>query len=181
MLAESGDDFTLVKDYQVDEGYRVYSEEQKVKTASVFLTNGSSAKTSQLTGIPVSTIHSWAKTDWWQIALEKLRIENRQRLNADISHILFSGLEHARDRLENGDITVLKDGEIVRHPIKVRDLTLMVAIMFDKRQILNNSPTTITHSDARLVGLADRLSKMVEARDVTPAKELDVQDADEVK
>ena len=94
--------------------------------------------------------------EWWQLALEQIRVENRSRLNAELTEILFKSLEQARERLDNGDITVLKDGEIVRHPIKARDLTLMAAIMFDKRQILNNSPTTITQSDTRLVGLADR-------------------------
>ena len=172
----------VLKEYQLTEKVRTYSDEQKEKTAAIFLAAGSLDKTCQLTGIPKTTVCQWTKTDWWDAAQARLRIEHRQRLNADISHILFSSLEHARDRLENGDVTILKDGEIVRHPIKVRDLTLMAAIMFDKRQILNNSPTSITHSDTRLVGLADRLSKMVEERNVTPATPaLNVQDADEVK
>ena len=172
----------VIKPYQLTEKQSTYSEEQKLKTVAVFASCGTQEKTSQLTGIPSTTVYYWTKTEWWQAALEKIRVENRQRLNSELTAILFSSLEQARERLDNGDVTVLKDGEIVRHPIKARDLTLMAAIMFDKRQILNNSPTSITHSESRLVGLADRLSKMVEERNVTPiAPALNVQDADEVK
>ena len=172
----------VIKEYQITEAQSTYSHEQRMKTVAVFASCGTQQKTAALTGIPATTIHTWTKSEWWQAALEHIRIENRSRLNGELTAILFGGLEQARERLDNGDVTVLKDGEIVRHPIKVRDLTLMAAIMFDKRQILNNSPTTITQSDTRLVGLADRLSKMVEERNVTPTvPELNVQDADEVK
>lgn len=150
----------VLKTYQVKEPRSNYSLEQQHEVAATYLSTGSGQKTSQLTNVPESTIRTWAKSDWWVATLARLRAEYSEELEARISTALFKSLDQIDERLNNGDVTVTKLGDIVRHPIRARDLSIMASILFDKRQITRNQPTSITASDSRLQSLAAKLESL---------------------
>lgn len=163
---------------QAREARSVYSIEQRKQVAATYLSTGSLRKTAEVTGVPLSTVHGWSHSDWWQTTIDNLRTQYRAELEARVTAILFDSLEQAQDRLNYGDVTVLKDGCVVRHAMKARDLALMIGIMFDKRQLLRHAPMQITNGDQRLIGLAERLAKLATEKVVTPSQPAQVTDAE---
>ena len=60
-----------------------------------------------------------------------------------------------KDRVENGDYRVGKDGNLIRVPMSGRDLTTNAAIFFDKRQLHRNQPTVICNGGELTQEFAD--------------------------
>lgn len=150
----------VLKTYQVQESRSTYSVDQQTEIAATYLSTGSIARTSELTSVPLTTIHTWSKTEWWHAVLDRLRTEYKAELEARVSSALFKALDQIDERLNNGDVSVTKDGSVVRHPIRARDLSILTSILFDKRQIIRHEPTSITASDSRLQSLADKLQQL---------------------
>jgi hypothetical protein len=67
------------------------------------------------------------------------------------------------DRLDNGDAYVV-GGEVKRKPVSARDLALVAAITFDKRQLARNGSPTPTRDDDYLPGLASYLANYTEEK-----------------
>ncbi len=156
----------VLKTYQVQESRSHYTSEQKQEVAATFLSTGSLNRTAELTNTPPTTVQQWAHTEWWHTLLGTLREQYREELEARISTALFKSLDQIDERLNNGDVTVTKMGDIVRHPIRARDLGIIASILFDKRQIIRHQPTSITASDSRLQTLAAKLEHLA-PREVT--------------
>ena len=139
---------------------RTYTQQQREEVAAVYLTTASLRKTSELTRVAYATIQDWTKQDWWAPAVDRIRSQYQEELEARISSALFKALDQLDDRLNNGDVSVTKHGDVVRHPVRARDLGIISSILFDKRQIIRHQPTSITASDSRLQTLADKLAQL---------------------
>lgn len=124
----------------------IFPEVKKVEAATTFAVTGSVVEVSRLTGIPEHTLRSWRKQEWFQQILKEVWAENNELLNKKLTDSIQKAQDLLNDRLDNGDFKVLKDGEIVRVPISGKDLSLITAINFDKRQILRGEPTTRSES-----------------------------------
>lgn len=138
-----------------------YDDTKRIEVASIYAVTGDPKKCSELTGVPADTIRGWRSQDWFKTLLEEIRNENNEILDSRFTEIVHKSQDLVLDRLEHGDFTFSKTGELVRKPVSVRDLALVAAITVDKRQILRNKPTQITSntsngdlSDDKLVKLA---------------------------
>lgn len=120
----------------------IYPEQKKVEAASMYAVLGSMPKVAELTGLPEATIRSWRRQEWFQLILKEVWSENNELLNTKLTKSIQKAQDLLDDRLENGDTKVLKDGTLVRVPISGKDLSLITAINFDKRQILRGEPTS---------------------------------------
>lgn len=137
-----------------------YSAETMREAAGYYVVTGSITKTSELTGIPKSTIGTWkANNAKWLELVEQVRNEKQEEIDAGYTRIIHKGIQVVEDRLENGEVTFDKDGNEIKTPVKMRDAAWTMAVTFDKRQILRNMPTSISNN-SNLDVLAKKLEQL---------------------
>lgn len=150
-----------------------YSDEDRRRAVATWLVTGSDVQTAKHTGIPASTIQCWrAKSEWWVALVGEVQDEHQAELDASYTRIIRRTQEAIEDRLDNGDTVMYRDGETAQKPIAAKDLAVIGAIQFDKRQLLRSMPTSIERSEtsARLAELAEqfaRIARQVDARVVS--------------
>lgn len=107
-----------------------WDTETKINVCFNYLVHGNTRKVSEMSGVPQNTILYWKQSEWWQELSNKLWEENKEELNAGYSRILSRTIERIEEKIEEPEI-------------KAVDLAKVHGILFDKRQILNNQPTSI--------------------------------------
>lgn len=140
-----------------------YTHEQRIEAVAHYAVTGNITKTAELCGIPARTINDWKlNADWWVDAVAKVREEQKDEIDANLSRILSKSTAALEDRIDQGDEYITKDGERARKAVSARDLATVTGIMFDKRQIMRNLPTTIKaeSTDARLNQLAEKVREL---------------------
>ncbi|HQT26542.1 MAG TPA: hypothetical protein PLK99_08090 [Burkholderiales bacterium] len=140
-----------------------YSDEQRREAVAHFIVTGNMRRVSELTGIPHSTLLGWKNSDWWHTLIVKVRAEKESELDARFTEIIHRGIEQVLDRIENGDY-VMVNGQLKRKPVSAKDLGLITAITFDKRQIIRNCPTEKPGNSDKLQEIADRLAGLAKPR-----------------
>jgi len=134
-----------------------YPDEKRIEVATLYACLGDPAACSDLSKVPIGTVKSWTKTPWFKLLLEEIRQENNEKLDAKFTQIVDKSQDLIIDRLENGDFHVLRDGSQVRKPINAKELAIVGAVTFDKRQIARNKPTSISQSNQEGVVSEDKL------------------------
>lgn len=140
-----------------------YTDEQRREVIAHYAVYGSLTKVSELTNIPINTICHWRNhSDWWVDAVAKVREEQKDEIDASLSRILQKSTQRLEERLDVGDAYITKDGEKAFKEVSARDLATVTGIMFDKRQIMRNLPTSIKaeSTDARLNQLAEKVREL---------------------
>ena len=133
-----------------------YSNEQRTHAALVYLTYGNLNKTSRAVNIPQRTLEDWTKTEWWRELTTKLREEKKDEFDAGFTRIIDKTIKTIENQLDSGEV-------------KARDAATIMGITFDKRQVLNNQPTSIT-------GKSQDISKLqAQFEEYLQAKEIDVE------
>ena len=140
----------------------VWPEEKQVEAATLYAVLGNMEKVAEISTVPVKTLHSWRRTEWFKALLKEVWEENNEKIDAKFTSIIEKALDQIVDRLDNGDVTVLKDGKVVRRPISAKDLSLVGAINVDKRQLLRGLPTSRTESSQEADKKVDRLERIAE-------------------
>ena len=112
-----------------------YSNEDRMNAVANYLAHGTFTKASKATGVPASTIRGWTKTEWWDALTAQLRSETDDRMRAEYTQIIHEGNRVALEGLASGEV-------------KPKDAVVMSAISFDKRQLLDSKPTSITQKDS---------------------------------
>lgn len=139
-----------------------YTDEQRREAMSHYALLGNAQKVSDLTSIPRRTINDWTKTEWGVGLLASIRLEKSDEIDAIISNTLEKSSQALLDRIDNGDDVITSNGEHDRQLMRGRDLATVFGIMFDKRQIIRNLPTSIKaeSTDTRLNSLADKVREL---------------------
>lgn len=140
----------------------IYSQAKKQHAVALYAATGDLSKSAELAEIPKSTLQKWRTEPWFQALMHEVWEENNERIDAKFSEIIEKSLDQVVDRLENGDVKVLKDGKTVRVPISARDLSLVSAINVDKRQLLRGLPTSRSESLGASSVTVSRLEKLAE-------------------
>ena len=81
----------------------------------------------------------WSIQPWFATMLAELRAVKGAELDGIYTRILDEATEQLLDRVKHGDPILVK-GQIRRKPVSARDLALVAAITFDKRQLCRNLP-----------------------------------------
>lgn len=140
-----------------------YTDEQRREVLSHYAVLGNMTKVSELTSIPVSTLATWkGKSDWWVEGIDRIRQEKQDEIDANLSRIIHKSTEALETRIDKGDAYINKAGGVSCKPISGRDLATITGIIFDKRQISRNLPTSIRteSTDSRLTALADKVRQL---------------------
>jgi len=143
-----------------------YTDVQRRHAIGVFMVLGNFQATSKQTGIPRVTLQDWSKREWWLNLISVVRQEKADELDAQISNSIQSALDSVDRRLEQGDAYIAKTGEVAFKPVSARDSATVLGIMFDKRALMRNMPTTITQStdSAKLLKLQEKFEALANNR-----------------
>jgi len=151
--------------------HTTYTDSEKRHAVALYLVVGVMSKVSETTGIPETTLSAWKReTEWWDEFSASLRNETTDKIRAQIDDVIEQSFREVKDRLEYGDYKVV-DKTVQRVPVSARDAGTLMAIMFDKRQIASNQPTSITTTalDGRLAAMLDQfgaIGRELEARTI---------------
>ena len=110
-----------------------YTDTEKLNAAVIYLSFGNLNKTAQATNIPQRTLYDWSKSDWWDKLCTRIRQEKRTEFDAGFTRIIDKAINHIENQLDSGNVSA-------------RDAATIMGITFDKRQVLNMQPTSITKS-----------------------------------
>ena len=141
--------------------------ENRYRAAAALVATGNSKAASRESGIPASTIRHWAHNDDdFQMMCQEIRTEFGEKIKHKLAEIIHESAKETLDRVINGDvIRDTKTGELVRVPIKGRDLAIIGGVSFDKLRLAENQPTKIVQhdSEADLKRTLTKLEKIAEA------------------
>jgi hypothetical protein len=80
------------------------------------------------------------------MSCQEIRARYGDEIKDNLGLIIKEGMEALRDRINNGDYILGKDGKLKRRPMSGRDLTIATGTMFDKLRILEGQPTQIVQN-----------------------------------
>jgi hypothetical protein len=116
-----------------------YSDQQRREAVTLYVLHGNWKRVSEICHIPERTLNDWSIQPWFATMLAELRAEKGAELDGIYTRILDEATEQLLDRVKHGDPILVK-GQIRRKPVSARDLALVAAITFDKRQLCRNLP-----------------------------------------
>lgn len=126
-----------------------WSKQKHIEVATTYLATGSMELTSQQCNVPVPTIKLWRKHEWWDELVKDLQNTDNEKLDSKMTKTIDKALEAIMDRLENGDyIMDQKTGKVKQVPVKIRDATVAMNTLLDKRQLLRKLPTKIVEQSS---------------------------------
>ena len=128
-----------------------YSNELKMQAATLYLTLGNARKTAQAINIPERTLHDWIVSEWWAELSTVLRVEKSQEIDAGFTRIIQKSMACIEAQLE-------------KDQVKARDAATIMGITFDKRQVLNNRPTSISSKAIDIKDLQSKFNDLLDAR-----------------
>jgi transposase-like protein len=145
-----------------------YSDEQRREAVAHYVLLGNWRRVAEATGIPQRTLHDWSTQPWFGTLLAEVRAEKAVELDGVYTRIIDKATTELLDRLERGDPYIV-GGEVKRKPVSARDLALVAAITFDKRQASRDlpAPTRPIGMDefwARLEERGQRMREAIEGR-----------------
>jgi len=120
-----------------------YTHEERLQAATAFVLTGSMAVVCRQTGIAESTLSGWRRTDWFLEMCEELRREKNIEIDFALARIITKAMAGMEERIDHGD-TVLSEGQLVRVPVKAKDLAVITGVFIDKRQALREQIRTDT-------------------------------------
>lgn len=135
-----------------------YTDKKKVEALTVYAITGNIAEVERLTGVTRHSFKKWQQEEWYKEALDELRSENDSVFDASFTKIIEKLINSINDRVDNGDHVVLRNGDIIRKPVSLRDVIGAMMITIDKRQLLRGKPTSRSES----VSVENRLEKLVQ-------------------
>lgn len=137
--------------------HAAWQDSDKRRAVAVYKSVGSMVKTTEITGIPDQTLRFWMKQEWWNEWMRALKAEDTAILEDAATGIAKLGGDIVRERLQNGDYVLNKDGELMRKPVSARDAAIITAVAIDKRKLLQEEPIR-----EQQLGVTERLLKMAE-------------------
>jgi hypothetical protein len=143
-----------------------YTDKQRRQAIGAFVILGNYQATANEVNIPYTTVFGWGQKEWWLNALEEVRREKADELDVQVSNSITKALKSVDERLEHGDAYVLKDGGTAYKPVSARDSATVFGIMYDKRALMRNMPTSITQStdSAKLLKLQEKFEELASSK-----------------
>ena len=176
----------LIKKYK-DKGrkYKWWTQDDRIRAATVYAMTGSSKKVEDITAIPSSTVRAWRTEDWWPQIIDRIRQEGDDQIDVKLTGLIDKVTDEINERLDKGDFVYdTKRGELVRKKIGGKELSVMTSIFVDKRALLRKKPKMMGETatvNERLKKLADEFSKFIKAKTIDPQEITDVEEATPVQ
>lgn len=142
-----------------------WSEKKRYEAVCLWVSGMSLREVSLQANVPYETIAKWRASTWWNDIVKDLQSEDKQVTDAKLTKILDKTLDTIMDRLENGEfIYDQKTGKVKRTPVKIRDATVAMNTVLDKRQLIRKEPTKIveqSNTAQQLQNLAEQFASFV--------------------
>ncbi len=126
-----------------------YTREDRYKAAAALVATGNSKAASRESRIPASTIRHWShNNEDFQLMCQEIKTEYGEKIKYKFAEIINESADQTLDRIRNGD--VIRDsrtGDLVRVPVKARDLAIIGGVNFDKLRLAENQPTNIVQHE----------------------------------
>lgn len=152
-----------------------WPDTKKIEAATLYAVLRDFQKVSDLTGIPVHYIEPWVIEPWWDEIILKVKKEKNEKLDSVITEVLAKGLEIVEDRFANGEIMVdRKTKQEYRVPVNVKNVSIVIDAIFDKRQLIRGEATTRTEvidSEKKLEQLKNNFEKLAKSKLINPDAE----------
>jgi hypothetical protein len=136
--------------------HKTYSESEKKQAATAYVMTGSTVKAGALADIPGRTIRGWTTRDWWAPLVDMVRLEKQDEMDAKITGIMDKALDGISQKLSENE---------AMQKVALSQLAVSFGIMFDKRQILRNAPTSISAKNTDLKALAQEFAALARSSD----------------
>jgi hypothetical protein len=142
-----------------------YNREEKMRAGAIWAWNGNQMRTERETGINRKTIRRWIQEkdpDFWA-AVEKANDEFEKSLKQKIVGLLNAQLDN-----------IISKGK----ELTAKESSVIFGILFDKKQLIENKPTSISKAinvEKKLAEVSEALNKHAGAAPDMPRAE----DADE--
>jgi len=168
-----------------------FPDETKIEAATMYAATRNIKTVHEYTGVPVSQLRKWQYEPWWENVVSRVVKDNNDQLDAALTDIIDTCKVQIQERLKNGDVRVnFKTGQTYQTPMSARELTMTLAILFDKRQLIRGEATSRSESvskDQRLETLKEQFLKFSEAAEIegdyddepTPTEQADPETGEE--
>lgn len=134
-----------------------WSEDDRIKAATVYAMTGNASRVEEITGVPAGTIRQWKTQEWWPQIIDRIRYEKDDELDVKFTGIIDKAVDLVNDRLENGDIVLdVNTGKTYKRQIPGREAAGIVATFIDRRTALRDQ----VGRKADEAGILDRLKKL---------------------
>lgn len=125
-----------------------YDNEAKLDAVALYYTERDFSAVGKKLGIPHTTIRYWGTQEWWTEAMNRLADEFNRKLDTKFRTLMMDLLDKARSEIDS---------------CKTYQAIVGASILFDKRQVLNHQPTSISgksDTEARLKVLGAQMKKV---------------------
>lgn len=147
-ISDSTDPSTEIVPVDTEESskknYTVYTNEDRKNFAVLYALHGNVRQVAKIMELPTKTAYNWIKADWFPRFYDEAKREYAELIEARLSDIVEKATVELLDRLEYGDETLTKTGEIVRVKVSARDLTILLREGIDKIRLLQNKPQKLS-------------------------------------
>lgn len=145
--------------------HKWYSEEDRIKVATVYAVVGNASRTEEITGIPSYVVRKWKQQEWWPQIIDRIRQEKDDELDTKLTKIVDKAVEEINDRVEQGDhFYNAVTGEIIRKPMDGRELVVIASTFLGNREKLRSKQgvsSAQTSIQERLERIAQDIRKLV--------------------
>lgn len=149
-------------------GKKPWRPDKKIQVVTTYLALGNAPLTSAVTGVPSQTIKQWKMQPWWNDLVEQIRSDDDIQTDAKLTKIIGKSLDVINDRIENGEFQYdPKTGQVVRVPVKLRDVQRTAIDLLDHRSLIRQKPEqkqTDESVNDRLLKIAEQFAKFVTQR-----------------
>lgn len=139
-----------------------YSYEDRMKMVRMYYVCGDLDKVVREWNVSYCSLLKMSRSDWWVEEIQSLEREAAVKLKLRLLRVFDKSMTELEDRLEHGDILVMRDGSERRVPIGARDLSVIASSVFDKREKLEGRMIGVKVNERnKLFALADNLKMKV--------------------
>jgi len=153
---------------------KFFSEDDRIKAATVYAMVGNASRVEEITGIPSATVRKWKTMEWWPQVIDRIRNEADDELDVKLTGLINKATAEVNDRLDKGDYVYnVKTGEVIRKPMSGIDAARITATFVDKRTLIRKKSAVKSEqatSNDRLAKLAQEFAKFVQAKEIKGEK-----------
>lgn len=143
---------------------RNWSESQRVKALAVFAETNNVSAAARISGVNRSTIWYWLQDDETLEVVQRIRDSLRAHTAWHHVEIAMAAAAVVKDRLENGEDVIAKNGTIRKKQVSLRDAVMAMAVSTDKSILLSGVMAEAKHTNGQLDALAEALMAKVQSK-----------------
>ena len=137
-----------------------HSDQTKLRALSVFAETGNQTQAARTIGVDHSQVSQWVNSEEGANLVDDLRSTIRYNCGWQLAELVRRSIDKLGPAMEEGDPTVLKNGDVVYSRPKLKDMVISTSILIDKWMLISGA---ISQSAALVAGmhkLSDQMASM---------------------